>query len=75
MQVITMPLARTKEGQLDARSNLLQDHVGRDLENDVWYEEHRGGDIVLVSNEPELFVHALDLGISNVGSVDMREEV
>ena len=41
------------------------------FEEDVWDEEQREGDVVLYAIHAQIFDHAFDLCVANVGSVDM----
>lgn len=40
-------------------------------EDDVWDKEDGGSDIVLVPNQSEIFIHPLNLCVSNVAAIDM----
>lgn len=44
-------------------------------EDDVWNKENGARNIVLVSCQPQIGVHALNLRIANVSSVNMRKKV
>jgi hypothetical protein len=54
---------------------LLQKHVARNLKQDVRDEEQTEDDVVLVANKVQILNKAFDLGVSNVCSVEMRDEV
>lgn len=42
---------------------------------DVWNKEDRARNIILVASQPNIFVHALDLRIADVSTIDMAEKV
>lgn len=44
-------------------------------EDDVWDEEQSCGDVVLVASEAKVLIHAFNLRIANVGTVDVREKI
>lgn len=44
-------------------------------EDDVWDEENRARNIILVSSQADINVHAFNLCIADVASVDMRKQV
>ncbi|KAI6762495.1 hypothetical protein HG530_008475 [Fusarium avenaceum] len=63
-----------KDTKVDRWSlELLQKDVARDLEQDVRDEEKTQYDVVLVSNKVEICCETLDLGIADVGAVEMGD--
>jgi hypothetical protein len=43
----------------------------RTFEENVWDEEQREGDVVLYAIHAQVFDHAFDLCVANIGSVDV----
>lgn len=43
--------------------------------DDVWNEEDRADNIVLVANQAQVLVHAFNLCVSDVAAIDVREEI
>jgi hypothetical protein len=89
--VITVPQHRTKAVNhqlgriflmmmLDGISARCQ-HLKLDLytekltEQDVWNEEDRACNVVLVAGQANILVHAFDLRIADVASIDVTEEI
>lgn len=57
------------------RRETLQEHIGRDLEKDVWNEEYREGDIGFVVLELQILLEAQRQSIGNVDSVQERRNI
>lgn len=47
----------------------------RHTEYDIWDEENRGRNVVLIPREMEVFVHAFDLRVTNIRAVDVRQKI
>lgn len=61
------PQSRDKRDP-DARSEFLQYHIGRRLEDDVCYEDEGHGGLVLVSVEVKVFFHAVETCVPDIDS-------
>jgi hypothetical protein len=44
-------------------------------ENDIQDKEDGAGDVLLVPNKAEVFIHSLNLRIPNITSIDMHKEI
>jgi hypothetical protein len=53
----------------------LEENVGRNLEGDVWDEEERQQEIPLNARDAKVSLDAFDLGVANVGAIQMRDKV
>ena len=53
----------------------LQQDVAGDLEQDVWNKEERKRNVVLHAGQAQVLIHAFNLGIANVGAVELGDEV
>ena len=89
--VITVPQHRTKavnhqlgliflmmmlDGISASRQYLrLGRHTEILTEEDVWDEEDCARNVVLVAGQPDVLVHAFDLRIADIASIDVAEEV
>jgi hypothetical protein len=47
----------------------------RRTENDIWDEEYGSRNVVLVASESKILVHAFDLRVADIRTVNMGEEV
>jgi hypothetical protein len=50
-------------------------HTEMLTKQDIWNEEDRACNVVLVAGQADIFVHAFDLRIADVASIDVAEEV
>nr|GFD55806.1 hypothetical protein [Tanacetum cinerariifolium] len=62
--------------QPQARAELADDDVGRELKNHIRHEEdHRDEGVAVANGQPQVGVHAGDARIGQVDAVDERERV
>ena len=53
----------------------MQNHIGRDLKQDIRDEEDQENDRVLVRSDAQVFLHPARCGVGDVGSVKVGERI
>lgn len=53
----------------------MQNHIGRDLEQDIRDEEDEENDRVLVRGDAQMFLHPARCGVGDVGPVQVGESI